>query len=100
VTAVFRERTSRQARPCSWDCGSEIAPGDRYVYWSLPPLSEGNDEPHWVSGAAHGATPEACPTFVHGEPAPAMDVVWKQAWRSSQARSKVTVTTHRGEGTS
>ena len=88
MSAIITESTARRRYTCSWDCGSDIEPGQRYVRWSLPPRSEGNSDDHWVSGTAHGDLPEKCPTFIHGTPAEGMQVVEDEGhrrWRADLA---------------
>lgn len=75
MTAMITKATARKRYPCTWDCGSHIEPGQPYIRWALPPWTDGNDDDHWTSGTAHGQRPEECPTFIHGQPHPAMDTV-------------------------
>jgi hypothetical protein len=81
MSALVTRSTARKRHPCSWDCGSLIESGQPHVRWALPPGDEWNTGESWQSGTAHGEDPTQCPTFIHGDPHPAMDEIWDAAWR-------------------
>lgn len=73
MTYLITPSTARKRYPCSWDCGSPIEPGTRYIRWSIPPGDEGNEDgDHWIVGTLHDRDPGKCPTFIHGTPHPAL----------------------------
>lgn len=65
---------ARKRHACGWACGTLIEPGELYVRSVLPPSASDNEWGGWHYHALHGHRMDDCPTFVHGDPAPGVDV--------------------------